>query len=111
MAIPNNPVPLGLITVTAAGTPVPLIQNFTTDYASLVSNKIEIQASPSNTGLIYIGYAGMVKATGVKVLRVLNSGETWSITDPSAADVFDVYKFYIDSDVNSEGVYASAHVR
>lgn len=113
MAIANNPAALGKVAVAAAGTPVQLITNFssTPGYTDLQSNKINIQALDTNVGKIYIGYSNMVRATGVGVLHVLLPGEFWSITDPSAANVFDVTKFHIDADTNGDAIYASAHVR
>jgi glutamine cyclotransferase len=113
VALLNNPAALGKVAVAAAGTPVSILTNFSSvdGYANLQSNKITIQALEGNTGKVYIGYSNMVRATGVGVLFVLNGGETWSITDPSAANVFDVNKFFLDADSNGDAAYVSAHVR
>ena len=112
MSFPTNPVALGKVTVAAAGAPVPLINNFANSegYSSLRANKMEVQALPDNTGLVYLGFQGMDKSTGEKVLRVLSAGETYSITDPAANNFIDVFNFYIDTDTSGEGVYANAHV-
>lgn len=113
MAILNNPAALGKVAVAAAGTPVQVTTNFssTPGYTDLQSNKITLQALSGNTGKVYVGFSNMNKATGAGVLAELNQGDFWSITDPSAANVFDVTKFYIDADNNGDAVYASAHVR
>jgi hypothetical protein len=112
-SIVNNPVPLGKVTVDAAGTPVPLIDNFAgnPDYESMTSNKIDIQCPIDSPGRIYLGYEGMDKSTGVKVLREIMPGGSFGITDPAAANCFDVFSFYVDTDVNGGYCYASAHIR
>jgi hypothetical protein len=113
MAILNNPAALGKVAVAAAGTPVSILTNFSSNdaYTNLQSNKITIQALNSNSQKLYIGFSNMDPSTYEGVLVELNPGETWSITDPSAANVFDVNKYYLDADVNGEAGLVSAHVR
>lgn len=76
-ALAFNPVcPFGLRNVVAGGTPQLL---FTTTEAPVAAAgvwpkrvaDIRVEAANSNTGLIYIGVRGMVKATGVGVLFTL----------------------------------------
>lgn len=113
MSIHNNPAALGKIVVAAAGTPVSILSNFEgdQDYYGMQANKIILQALPTNTGNVYLGYSDMDTSTGEGVLAELTPGTMWSITDPSAANVFAVGIYYLDAASDGDGAYAAAHVR
>jgi hypothetical protein len=98
------------VVVAAAGTPVALISNFP-DYTDLYSNKIDITCPLNgNAGQVYIGSLGMNKATSAGVMKILQPGESWSITHNVGLNVFHVQDFYVDADNNGDSVIALAHV-
>lgn len=104
-----NPMPLGAVTITA-GTPVSVIVNFPT-YTDLVANKVDFSNlwSPGG-GQIYIGYAGMNTATYAGVLKVLQPGESWSLTHNVGLNVIPVKDLYVDGVANGDLVLVSCHV-
>lgn len=116
-ALAFNPVwPAGNKTVTAAGTPELL---FSTTIVPVAAQgvwpvrvaDIRVEALNANTGLIYIGVAGMVKATGVGVLFTLAAPGGNPIVN---AEYFSRYfdglnrfrpqDYWIDADTSGEGV-------
>ncbi|HVP45409.1 MAG TPA: hypothetical protein VMT32_02455 [Bryobacteraceae bacterium] len=97
--------PLGKVTVATPGTLVPL----STD-PTLRASKIYFQVIPGLTGKGYIGKSGMVRATLVKVIRVLWPNSAGGISDSfflesqDDADVLNLSEYYIDMDVAGEGL-------
>jgi len=74
---------------------------------------ILIEALPSNTGRVYVGVQGLVRATLANCLAVLpiptaNMIPTFSITVTEAANGVALSSFYFDADVGGEGVMVSA---
>jgi hypothetical protein len=71
-------------------------------------NKISLLSLPSNTGSVYIGIAGMNKATLSGVLYVFSSANTaWQITNNQAENTYRLDKMYVDADNANEGVYGA----
>ena|ERR1017187_5777136 len=94
---------IGKVTVTTSGTPVqinPQAVNFVKARTMFVS-------TPGNTGLIYIGKKGMVIATGVKVLAVLQTGGVTLIGDEGAGMEFDTTDLYLDAATNGDSAIFS----
>ena len=74
-----------------------------------------IEALPGNTGKIYVGLAGLAKATLANCLVVLpiptaNVIPTFSITVTEAANAIALQDLWIDADNAGEGVLISAIV-
>ena len=113
----RNPVnPYGKRVVTTAGTPVLL---FTTTEVPVAAQNvwpvrvtdIRVEALNANTGLIYIGTAGLVKATMANVLFTLSApGGNPIVNAENFSRFFDGLNrfrpqdYWMDSDVNGEGV-------
>ena len=100
-------VSLGKTTVVSAGTPVRVI-NSTTN-----CNVVFFQALSTNTGKVYVGISGMVKATFVNVLRVLVPPpatpltlDSWSPQGITPGPI-DLSTIFIDADNNTEGMLIS----
>jgi hypothetical protein len=97
--------PLGRINVATPGTLVPLSADLTVRVS-----KIFFQAIPGLTGKAYIGTNGMVRATLVKVMRVLapnpSSGfsESFFLESGGDSDVLNLAEYYLDMDVAGEGL-------
>ena len=116
-ALLNNPIaPFGNRTVTTAGTPVLL---FSTTEVPVAAQgiwpvrvvDIRVEALNANTGLIYIGVKGMSKTTGVGVLFTLSAPGGNPIVNAEnfsrffdGANRFRPQDYWMDSDVNGEGV-------
>lgn len=108
---------LGKLTVPASGTPVnvpaptlpsqgPTVPALTTVHAFLVA------ALAANTGKVYIGVAGMNKATLAGVLMVLpvpttNLIPTFSVSVTAAANALSLTDLWIDVDNSNDGVLIS----
>jgi hypothetical protein len=84
MAFSTNPVSLGKITVATAGTAVSLTANFSANaaYTDAMTSWLVVQANPANTGVLYIGLAGMNTTSGAGVLGVIEKGKEWRF-DPA----------------------------
>ena len=105
----NNPVALGAITI-VAGTPQSVIANFPT-YTDLTANKVDFQnLNTPGGGQVYIGYAGMNRTTYAGVLKVLQPGESWSITHNVGLNVLPVKDFYLDGAASNDLVLVSCHI-
>lgn len=116
-ALAFNPIcPFGNKTVAAAGTPQLL---FTTTEAPVAAQgiwpirvvDIRVEALNANTGLIYIGVKGMVKATGVGVLFTLAAPGGNPIVNAEyfsryfdGTNRFRLQDYWIDADTTGEGV-------
>jgi hypothetical protein len=97
---------LGKITVTTGGTPV---QVSTTRVGA---NSIMFQQIPGNTGKMYIGDSTLVKATLVGVHAVLpipttNILPSYTATIVEAPAGLNAAEFWVDAEVNGEGVLVS----
>ena len=104
---------LGKVTVSSAGTPVIATTNQTSSSATFGCHAFMIEAWPTNTGLIYIGTAGMNKTTGVGVLAILgiptdNTIPTYSATVSYAPQALNLTLIYIDAAVSGNGALVSA---
>jgi hypothetical protein len=106
----HNPEALGKITSTP-GVLVSLVANLAAADQGMRAHWVSVQSLPANSGYTYIGWFGMVTATGVGVLHILQPGETWSLP-PSAVqgNVFAVADLYLDVETGGEGVLVSAYV-
>ncbi len=97
--------PLGRLNVATPGTPVPLSIDPT-----LRASKIFFQVIPGLTGKGFVGTAGMVRATLVKVIRILWPNSAGGFSDSfllesyADSDVLNLAEYYIDMDVAGEGL-------
>lgn len=120
----SNPQPLGNFTVTTPGVPVQItlalqstaagpgyVVNSPTD--AVLCQQILITASPithtgaGNTGNIYFGSKGMVKATLAGVIAVIQPGQSFTLTQNVANNVYDANLLYLDSDTASDGAFGA----
>jgi hypothetical protein len=100
---------LGKVTVSSSGTPV----QTTTTRAGLQS--ITFQVSPGNTGVAYIGLAGMSVSGGTGILAVLpaptsaTTGPFSSVTfsEPLAPAGLNAADFWVDSTHAADFVFVS----
>jgi hypothetical protein len=99
---------LGKVTVTTPGTIVQLSTSV------LNCNTAYFQALSSNTGKIYVGVAGLNKATGAGLLRVIEPPtsspttlDSWNPASGVSVAPIDFSKLYIDADNPSEGLLIS----
>ncbi len=105
--ITNNPMSLGYLTVGAA--PVSVIDNYP-DLTPLMVNKVEFQANKANAGEAYVGYAGLDEDTGDDLLRVLQPGESWSLTHNVGLNVIPVHLMYVHGSTEGDVVLVVVHV-
>jgi hypothetical protein len=115
--------PYGKRVVAAAGTPVLL---FTTaevpvsaagKFTTRVS-RIYLEALNTNTGFIYIGVKGMVKATLAGVIQTLpppnlakvTNYVDWTENFAGGTNNYQLQDYWIDADVNGEGLIRSVWV-
>lgn len=113
---PNGPFyPFGLITVAAAGTPVPLYQNFTaqqllylstgTSEYSLRVNQLWVLATATNTGNIYLISPGGSKNVSNSILFVIPPGGSFFINVPAIArNTIGMNDLTIDADTGGNTV-------
>lgn len=98
-------IPLGKIIVPTPGTPVRLTVSVPTSCRSLM-----IEAWPTNTGKIWVGYYGtMDKSTGVDLLAIIaiptvNIIGSFSATLPTEYNAFELSDLAIDADIANDGV-------
>lgn len=100
-------VALGKKTVATAGTPVQVVLVTTN------CNAVYFQALSTNTGKVYVGLSGLVKATLVNVLRVLVNPpatplflDSWSPQGITIGPI-DLVNVFLDVDTNGEGALIS----
>ncbi|MEP6715561.1 MAG: hypothetical protein ABJC09_08290 [Terriglobia bacterium] len=108
----NRPQPIGPVKVTTPGTAVSLVATLIANSLCapgepVCVNKIDIQALPANTGSVYIGFAGMNRATLANVIAVLRSGQDWSVTNNVGINTYSADTMFIDADNPGEGVFGS----
>lgn len=109
LLVPYGPFwPLGLITVTAAGTPVSLSQNIgpyytatgKSEYAASF-NQIWVFASTTNTGNIYLVSPGQPASnTGAIIWQLAPGGSVIIGADSLARNMYDLNSFMIDTATN-----------
>jgi hypothetical protein len=116
---PFRPQPFGPVTVTTPGTLVSLMSQLVAQgicHATdrIAVNKIDLKpltfnrSGAGNIGNVYIGYAGMNRATGHNVLVVLTpGGPDFSITNNVGFNTYDFDTFMMDADNAGDGVYGS----
>lgn len=96
---------LGEVTVTTAGTPVPLIET------EVITPGCAIMCLSTNVGKIYVGGADLSSTTrGVE----LDPGEVLEIQGPQIGgnqEEFDLSEIYIDSESNGDKVIVSYFTR
>ncbi len=114
-----RPQPFGPVVVTTPGTPVPLTSQMVASGICLATDHIPVNklnlkpltmnhSGGGNTGNVYIGFAGMNKATGFNLLvTIAPGGPDFSITNNIDADVYALETFLIDADNAGDGVYGS----
>ena len=91
-------VSIGKVTVASAGTPVqinPQATNFAKCRTLMIS-------TDGNTGSVYIGFKGMVKATGVGVLCVIGKNQYTLFGDEGAGLQFDTSDLWLDAATNGD---------
>ena len=107
-----NPFPLGKVVVATPGTLVPLCQNFSslrgnaTYTLNLRAAKLFVQTDnvgvsgglAPNAGRIYIGYAGMVRATLVNVLFWVDPGSGFWYPQYGETNSIPVCDLFMDAD-------------
>lgn len=122
----SNLQPLGSVTVTTPGTPVRIttgllstvnaantVSGFVLDAATdvVAANKINVYPSPithagaGNTGNIYLGLAGMVRATLAGVIYVMaKTSSGYSFTNNVGLNTYQAQNLYIDADTAGDGI-------
>lgn len=109
-----NPVVLGKLAPTS-GTPIRLTANLTAAYGNteiaddLHAHTLEIVASTDNAGRLYVGYTGLNKTTLAGVIKVLEPGESWSISGPSM-NTYWVGTYFVDVATSTDYCNGFAHV-
>jgi hypothetical protein len=104
-------IPLGLVTVTTAGVPQPLI--LTAAQAALLEGsglcvKIEVWPNPSAAGKVYVKQNGVILAT----LPVVSGGYPipWEV-DGDGSNCIKPTAFALDAATNGDGAYVTIWVR
>jgi hypothetical protein len=102
-------VSLGKITVTTAGTPVRVaatVTNANTVFFSTLSTQVGQQ--------IYIGLSGLVKATFVNVLKILQKPlatpatlDSWVVQSNVSMAAVDLSTIFVDADTSGDSVLVS----
>ena len=117
--------PLGLFTVTTAGTVillsanVPLITAWGTavggiaglttsgQRSTLCANRIICMAPSANTGDVYLVYKGQAAATagGSSVILSIPKGQVRVLESPQLSNPFQLDQFGVDADTNGDKLY------
>lgn len=114
----GNPVSLGRVNVVTPGTLVNLTANFTDllpapeipgAVVERLAKSISVQADPSNTGNLFVGIAGLTRATGVGVFIELTPGQLFTFSQNDAPNAFDVGDFFLDANTAADGGYVFYH--
>lgn len=120
----SNPQPLGNFTVSSPGTPVQITLTLQSTAAgsgyivgsatdAVLCQQILLTASPithtgaGNTGAVYFGSVGMNKSTLAGVIGVIQPGQSFTLTQNMAQNVFDANKLYLDADNAGDGAYGA----
>lgn len=119
--------PLGLITVTTAGTVVALTVNVPLDTAwgtatggipglttsgkrsTLCANRIVCMAPSSNTGDVYLVFKGQAAGTagGSSVILSIPKGQVRVLESPQLSNPFQLDQFGVDADTNGDKLYVT----
>ncbi|GAC1403883.1 MAG: hypothetical protein NVSMB64_06310 [Candidatus Velthaea sp.] len=92
------------IVVAASGTPVQV----TAAILATPSNLIVFQAYPGTTGNVWIGVAGMTKATGAGVLAALSATSPPLVIQPQdGTNQLQPSDYWVDADTSGNSVLAS----
>ena len=101
---------LGKIVVTTAGTPVPV-----TSDPTLVAHRILV--SPvTGSKTVYLGIAGMVKATGVGVIKEIlqpaltGAADYFELSCETGTNVFRASDLYLDGTQNLDSAYVTLFI-
>jgi hypothetical protein len=100
--------PLGKIAVTTAGTPVPVTATKT------LCNQIVVSVLAANTGKTYFGTAALVKSTFVGVVvqflipPATGAAATFILRPEEGGNQLNAADFWVDADVNGEGLLVTA---
>ncbi|HWF09474.1 MAG TPA: hypothetical protein VG297_13485 [Bryobacteraceae bacterium] len=108
----TRPEPIGSVKVVTPGTPVPLVSTLIANGVCLngdtvTVNKIDVMADPDNAGRVYIGTAGMVKATRLNVITILKPGDDWGITNNVSVNSYNFATLFVDADNANDGIFGS----
>lgn len=100
---------LGKVTVTTPGTPVPITSILPGDLTPAAVHSVLVQAVPANTGAVYLGAAGLTKATLANCYMVLatptvNSVPSFSAVHNLLGQGVQINDMLIDADVAGNGV-------
>jgi hypothetical protein len=108
--VASRPLSLGKLAPTA-GTPIRLTTNLVGALADpflpygnaassndLWAHALEIKSVSTNSGNLYIGFAGMVKSTLVNVVRVIEPGESWPFSTAVSLNPYHLGELFIDVD-------------
>lgn len=102
-----NPFPLGAIAPTS-GTLLSVLNNYP-NLAQRSAKVLTFYAPPTNQGTVYVGSAGLVRATLTGVLLMIDPGETKALPfDGSGGNTLDLGKFYVDVDTTGDKTLADA---
>lgn len=115
---PSGPIyPLGLITVTTAGTPVALTANVSgngafgtsASPAPIVANQIIVSAPAANTGDIQLIFTGQAAATGSGTSVIMNvpKGTTQFLRSPNLSNPFTVTGMSLDGTHSGDTAWVS----
>lgn len=110
--------PLGLITVTTAGTPVSLSQNIGAYYSAtgkseyaMCFNQIWVLASSTNTGNIYLTSPGQPASNTSAIIWQLAPGAFVFIgADSPSRNMYDLNSFSIDATTNGNSAQVTGIV-
>lgn len=106
-------VPLGKIIVATAGTPVQVSAD-----ATLLAAKILVQAVIGETGRMFLGTAGLDRTTHAGVIRQFHpTGAGGAVPDslhidaPDGTNALRLADYWVDANVNGEGLLVTYWVR
>jgi hypothetical protein len=118
----TKPIPLGKL-APASGTPIRLTANLVGSLVDpflpygnvnsgndLLVNKLEIKADTGNAGKVYIGFSGLNRATYAGVIRALDPGESWPLSDIARGNVYYLGQMFVDVDNTNDFCSGSADV-
>ena len=110
----SAPQAYGPVTVAISGTPVPFIQHLVAlgicaAGDDVFCNDVFMAPLQTNNGAIYVGSsAAMNRATGEGILFVVApGGGGWQLPNPVGSNIFNVAKWFVDSDISGETLIGS----
>lgn len=128
---PLNPLPLGKLTVAAAGTPIQFNANCSAFYSATFYNTgaggvngpedawvsiLNIRTNPNNAGNVYIGTktkagGNMNKTTGEGVIMVLSKSDPPQRWDRGeGCNKWRVGDLFVDADNSGDSIFASVEI-